>query len=483
MSTPPPEGTRRAWPLAVDLDGTLLKTDVLFEGLAACLTRAPWLVLLVPLIALVAGRPALKAMVARHAPLDPSALPFREEVLAWLRAERAEGRALVLATAAHRAPAEAIAAHLDLFDEVIATDGSENLKGARKAAALAARFPDGFAYAGDSAADLAVWARARAIVLVDCAPDVTARAHALARPIERAFLRPAGARRAWLRALRVEHWLKNLLIFAAIPAAQQYATPAAWISAATGFVLLCAIASAHYLLNDLADLASDRAHAGKRARPFAAGALPISAALSLAPALLSVAHSLSFLLSGGFGSAALAYSVLTLAYSIALKRILFADALVIGVLFTLRVTMGAALIGVVMSPYLTLFSLLFFTSIALAKRHAEVGAKREAGAAAVPGRSYGVRDGPLVLLAGVIAAFGAVAVLVLYASDPTPMARFAAPAWLWLLPAVFAAWLARIWLICRRGEMGEDPLLFATRDGWSWALAAALAAAYTLAVL
>ncbi len=172
-----------ALPLAVDLDGTLIETDVLRESL----WRAPWLLALAPVILALGGRPMLKRIAARAAPIDPARLPYRADFLAWLRAQREAGRTLVLATAAAEAPARAVAAHLGLFNAVHASRGRVNLKSARKADALAAAFPRGFAYAGDARADLKVWARAEAIVLVDCAPDVARAARALGKPVEAEF--------------------------------------------------------------------------------------------------------------------------------------------------------------------------------------------------------------------------------------------------------------------------------------------------------
>ncbi|MGE3142641.1 MAG: UbiA family prenyltransferase [Hyphomonadaceae bacterium] len=484
MSSPGQMGARAASPpLAVDLDGTVLKTDVLFEGLAAALARARWLLILAPLIALLFGRPLLKRLVARACPLNPAALPYREDLIAWLQAEKARGRAIWLATAAARAPAEAVAAHLGFFDGVLSSEGRLNLKGAAKARALAAALPEGFVYVGDSAADLAVWRHAAGAVLVDASPSVEARARALGAPIEQRFARAGGGFKTWLRALRAQHWLKNTLVFAAIPAAHVYGDPHAWAMAGLGFVLLNVIASSSYLLNDLVDLGADRAHAEKRRRPFAAGDLPLSAGLALAPAGLALGLAAAFALSAGFGWFAALYVALTLAYSFALKRAAFLDVLVLGALFTLRVMMGAALIGVAVSPFLALFSMFLFTSLALAKRHAELLAKAAEGRREAPGRGYRVDDRGLTAFAGAFAGVSAIVLLVLYIHDETAMAAFTQPLWLWVLPLAMLAWLTRIWLLCRRGQLTEDPLLFAAHDRWSWALGALIVLDYALAVL
>jgi 4-hydroxybenzoate polyprenyltransferase len=467
-------------PLAVDLDGTLLKTDVLFESLALALKRALWLVIAAPFIAVLRGKPALKRLAARVAPLDPATLPYRDDVLVWLRAEHARGRTLLLATAADRAPAEAIAAHVGVFARVLASDGAGNLKGARKAVALSRAFPDGFAYAGDSRADLAVWAQARAIVLVDAAPDVERAAARLGAPMEQRFARTDHGWRAWLRALRVPHWSKNLLIFAPIFAALRFADPSAWTAALAGFAVLCALASATYVLNDLADLAEDRAHRDKRHRPFAAGALPVAAGLAAAPAAIAVSLGLALALGAAFLAAAAAYVVGTLAYSLALKRIAFLDALVLAGLFVLRVQMGVALIAAPFSPWLPGFAFALFLSLALLKRDAELhGAVR---ALRIAGRGYRGGDRLLVRALGVASGAAAVAILILYALSAAAARGFTAPLWLLALAPIVGLWLVRVWRRAAHGRLEGDPVAFALRDWPSWLALASAAAVYALAV-
>lgn len=158
----------RDLPLAVDLDGTLIRTDIFTRQMLALAARRPWRL---PQMALwfVNGRAYVKARLAAFAPA-PGALPYDERVVAWLREEKARGRTIVLASASDRAVVEAVAAHVGVFDAVFASDGRTNLKSRRKAEALAAAFPQGFVYAGNERADLRVWEAAAAAVLVNCGP-------------------------------------------------------------------------------------------------------------------------------------------------------------------------------------------------------------------------------------------------------------------------------------------------------------------------
>jgi phosphoserine phosphatase len=174
----------RDLPLAVDLDGTLIRTDIFTRQMLALATRAPWR-LPQMLLWFVNGRAHVKARLAAYAP-KPETLPYDERVLEWLRAERARGRTIVLASASDRSAVEAVAEHVGLFDRVFASDGRTNLKSRRKAEALAAAFPQGFVYAGNESADIHVWEAAAGAVLVNCDPALARKCRARFS-IERSF--------------------------------------------------------------------------------------------------------------------------------------------------------------------------------------------------------------------------------------------------------------------------------------------------------
>ena len=469
-----------ALPLVLDLDGTLLRTDLLDETFMAVLRRDP---LSLPRLAGAAwqGRAALKQELAARAEIDLDTVPIDDRVAAFATEAKAEGRAVYLATAADAAIARGIAARFPFVDGVIASDGETNLKGETKAKALAARFPEGFIYAGDCSADLAVWRAAKGSVIVSAAPRVAAAARAIREPVV-CFEREQPSFRLYARALRLHQWAKNALLFVPLVLGGKALDAGAWSACALGFLALGLLASSTYLLNDLWDLPDDRRHWSKRERPLASGRLPIRTALLLAP--LGVGASLCL---GAFlGPAALGllglYLALTLAYSFRLKREPILDGFTLAVLFTLRIGLGIALAGTMLSPWLLTFSLFLFTSLSFAKRYTEVERMVRHGRDRTPGRGYRAGDGPLLLAFGSAAGIAAVLVMVLYLiHDAMPASFYGAPAYLWAFPAVLFLWIGRVWLLCGRGELNDDPVAFALKDRVSLGLGAIMGAAFLAA--
>lgn len=456
-------------PLAVDLDGTLVRTDTLHENLLALFKQAPWLLLLLPLWVLK-GKAFFKAEVARRAALDASRLPYNEELLAWLREEKARGRRLVLATAADRRIAEGVAAHLDgLFSDVYASDGKENLSGARKLARLKAALGT-FDYAGNDGVDVPLWRESRRVVVVHAPAGVLKQAHGLGRQVHRVFERPRVGPRVWVKALRVHQWAKNALVFVPLLAAHKATQPQLWLHAVLGFAAFSLCASSVYVLNDLLDLEADRRHPTKSQRPFAACALPVSTGVVLAPALLLAGAAVCLLLPLAFAALLATYYALTLAYSLRLKQVVMLDVLVLAGLYTVRIFGGALAVGVPTSSWLMMFSMFLFLSLALVKRLSEVRRLRLSNETAAHGRGYLAQD--YEQLASLGAASGQVSVLVLalYITSKEVTALYAHPERLWLLCPVMLYWVGRVWLLAHRGLVNEDPLVFALRDRVSYAV-------------
>lgn len=449
-------------PLVVDLDGTLTATDTLVESAIRLVKQTPLNLLRLPLW-LLQGRAALKDAIAERVTLAVDTLPWRDELLAWLREEKSAGRRLVLATAAHRSIADAVAAHLGLFDEVIATEAGRNLKGTAKLAAIRERFGDDFVYAGDARADLPIWRAARAAVLVDVAPAIAATVRA-AVPVEREFAGASAGPKVWLKALRVHQWLKNLLLFVPLLTAFAFTDPAkvAWMFVA--FFSFSFAASATYVVNDLWDLDNDRVHPRKRARPFASATLPIPLGIAVAGAMLLVALVAAAFVSKGFLVMLLAYLVLTSAYSWVLKEYVLIDVIMLSLLYTLRILAGSVAVGISTSSWLLAFSVFVFLSLALVKRCAELVTLQEAGTAASRGRDYRVSDLVVLWPLGVGAALSAVVVFGLFISAPETQARYATPQLLWLVAIGLTYWLSRLWVKTSRGEMHDDPVVYAIKD-------------------
>ncbi len=463
-------------PLCVDMDGTLVLTDLGVESVLALIRRNPLYLLLLPWW-LRRGLAAFKREVARRVQLDVTRLPYDRRLLAWLRTQ--QGRPLLLCTASDAGLANAVAAHLGGFAAVVASDGHSNLAGSRKAAALVARHGAlGYDYAGNARADLVVWAQARRAIVVNAPPRVLRAAQAQGR-VERVFAREG---RPWielLRALRPHQWAKNLLVFVA-PLAAHRVEAAVVAHALLAGAAFCLCASAAYVLNDLLDLDADRRHPRKCLRPFAAGRLSLLAGLAVVPALTLAAFACAALLPARFLPVLLAYATLTLAYSLWLKRLPALDVLALAALYTLRIVAGGAAIPVAVSGWLLAFALCLFLGLALLKR--EIEFVRVAAGAGLAGRGYRPQHRRLLRGCGIAAGIAAAGVLALYVDSTKSAALYAQPQHLWWLVGLLALWLARLWRLAARGRMHDDPLVFALTD-WPSLLAFGLAAAIVLAAL
>lgn len=469
-------------PLVVDLDGTLLRSDTLYETFAAAFFKQPFRTLGVAATGLAGGRAALKRGLCELAPIEVETLPIRGELLAYLGDQKSRGRALHLATAADRSIATRVAETVGLFDGVYATDGGRNLKGRAKAEALTAAFPGGFSYAGDSRADLEVWKHAESAVVV-CSGGLAERAAGVTE-VEQRIVHKGPGPRQWAKAVRPHQWAKNALVLAPVALGFTQVTTAGLLQAIAALVLLCLLSSLTYIVNDIADIQADRRHATKRRRPFAAGVIPVRDGLLLAGFGIPILLAAGLLIGPAAAAALLAYCVVTLAYSFGLKRIPLADCFVIGVLFTLRLVLGVTAAHLAWSTWLLTFSVSFFFSLALAKRHTELVAGGAAATGPVPGRGYRYEDRSLTLVFGVAASTTSIIIVVQYLMDEVfPAAAYRHPDWLWAAPALIFLWVARVWLLANRGQMHDDPVVFALRDRVSHGLAACLVIAFLLALL
>jgi|SRR5579871_1876952 len=448
-------------PIFVDLDGTVIRTDIFLESLLRVLKSNPlrsfrllgWS---------MRGRSAMKTYIARQDRFEPSLLPYNIGLIDRLKEERAQGRRIILATAAHWKPARAIAKHLTIFDGVIASDAHHNLKGASKLERIRAEAPgEAFAYCGDNRADRPLWQAASAASFVGASP----RDVALARErnaLEWDFPRESGRARQFLRALRPHQWAKNLLIAVPLLTSHTYTKPQSLLECLVAFVCFCLCASGVYLLNDLLDLESDRRHKTKRKRPFAAGLLPLTYGIAGAVMMPVSAFALALLLLPlPFSAVMLGYLILTNAYSFRLKSISTLDVFALSGLYTLRIVAGAVAIGVVLSSWLLLFSIFFFLSLAYLKRYSELV---EFLGASVPGRGYSATDKDSMFTLGIANGIASILVMALYVQSDEVRKLYPHPNVLLLVCVGLLYWLNRVWVGARRGKINEDPVVFAFRD-------------------
>jgi len=459
---PDPQTLHSGIPLCIDLDGTLIRSDLLAESALSLIRQNP-LNLLRFGVWLLRGKAHLKHEIARRTDIDVAMLPYEPRLLDWLRTN-ADARPRVLCTASDRKFAEAVAAHVGGFDEVLASDGVRNLSGAEKGDELSRRFGErGFDYAGNESRDLRVWNRSRRAIVVNASPALARRA-ARVSEVERVFDRDGGRLRSWLKALRVHQWLKNLLVFLPLLTAHLVLVPDALLRSLLAFLSFCLCASSVYLLNDLLDLESDRRHPRKRLRPFAAGTLPISAGLVAAPLLGLAAFALALAISKLFALTLTGYYVLTLAYSFVFKRFAMLDTVVLAGLYTIRIIAGAAALRISVSFWLLAFSMFLFLSLAIIKRYTELRGLLLTGDSHSAGRGYAVDDLPLMQSLGATSGYLAVLVLALYINSTASELLYRHPQVLWLLCPLLLYWISRAWLIAHRGGMHDDPVVFALSD-------------------
>jgi 4-hydroxybenzoate polyprenyltransferase len=447
----------------VDLDGTLIRTDMLHESALRVMRDNPLDVLRIPYW-LTHGKAVLKRNLADRAELNPASLPYNQDLIDWLKIQRANGRPLILCTASDHSIAHAIAEHLGLFDEVMASNGRLNLAGRNKAAALEERFGrGGFDYVGNSSADLHVWQGARRAIVVSASAGL-AREAALLCEVELEIPGPTLGLGAWRRVLRMHQWMKNLLLFVPLLAAHQVFAGGTWMGLILAFISFSLCASAVYIANDLLDLESDRTHPHKRARPFASGLVPAWMGVVVGPILLVLSLLLAAKVGKGFLSWLLVYFAITCVYSWRLKQLVLVDCLTLAVLYTLRIIAGGAAAGLELSFWLLAFSVFLFLSLAFVKRYAELQLQILHGKQKAHGRGYFTSDAPLIQMLGITSGIAAVVVLALYLNSDVVIRLYRMPEMVWGAVPVILFWVSWIWLQAHRGNMHDDPLVFAVKD-------------------
>jgi 4-hydroxybenzoate polyprenyltransferase len=470
-------------PLVVDLDGTLIVTDALHESALFFVKRRGLAAWRIPLWTL-SGRAVVKNRLAEAVTDDDVAtFPANDAIVALAERESRRGRKIVLATAADMSIAQKIQTRFPFIEDVIASIDGRNLKGPEKAAEVFARFPDGFIYAGDSSSDLHVWSKATAAIFAGSSASmkrkITTRTELAAvvptRIVDFPTLR---------RGLRFHQWAKNALVFVPLVLGGKALDPSAWLHALGGFAAVSLLASATYLLNDLWDLTEDRRHWSKKRRPLASGDLPIATAIGLIAGGGMSAFAIAAMIGPACVGALALYLAISLAYSFRLKREPIIDVFVLASLFSMRLGLGVVVADVVFSPWLFVFSMFIFLSLSAAKRQTEITRMVAHGLNATPGRGYRAGDAPMMLALGVAMMVATVLIMVIYlVEDAFPAGFYKHPHFLWAFPLVLFLWLARIWLLCHRGELHDDPVAFALKDRLSLFHGALMCAAFGAALL
>lgn len=470
-------------PLCVDLDGTLIATDALWESLLLLVKSKPISLLSLPLW-FMKGKAHFKRQIAERVKLNPASLPYRENVLSFLKKEQETGREIVLATAADETVAQGVAAHLGIFSEVLASDGAINLSGQRKLAALKKHSgTNGFDYIGDAGVDLPLWQAAHRAYLVQPSTALHNKARRVAS-VGGVFTEKKNNLFSLLKALRIYQWVKNILLFVPLLMAHKVIEADLNLQALYAFVAFSLCASCVYIVNDLLDLEADRLHPHKRHRPFAAGVLPIKAGVLTAPLLLVASFTIAavFLPLNFFIVLGL-YFLLTTAYSFHLKRVLIVDVLVLAGLYTLRLFAGGIATSVPISPWLLAFSMFFFLNLAFVKRFSELHLMQESKQTKSKGRGYVVGDIELFRSIGPASGYLSVVVLCFYINSREVVLLYKHPELLLLIGPFLLYWITRMWLWALRGKMTDDPIVFAAKDPASYVIGALVAGIMIMAWL
>jgi 4-hydroxybenzoate polyprenyltransferase len=449
--------------IAVDLDGTLLLTDTLHESVLAIVRDKPISLFALPYW-LLQGKATFKDKLAEHFDLDVTTLPYNRPLISWLRDERAAGKKIVLCTAANYRVANSVASYLQLFDEIIASDASNNIKGGDKRQVLEQRFgAKGYDYAGNDSADVLVWAGAAHAIIVN-ASHTTAKNAAQVSSTLKVFPPQVVTFSDWCRVFRVHQWLKNTLLFLPLLAAHQINNLQAIYTLAIAFLSFSLCASAVYISNDLLDLKSDRKHPRKSQRPFATGIVPILTGAILAPVLAISSLALGLVVGSSFTACLIVYLLLTSAYSLWLKRLALIDCLTLSGLYTIRIISGAVATQIDTSAWILAFSVFLFHSLAYLKRYSELKTQEAVGNNQVDGRDYSLSDAPLIQTIGIVTGCSAAIVLSFYLNSEKALRLYTHPEISWLSVPLILFWISYVWLVAHRGKMHDDPVVFAIKD-------------------
>lgn len=462
-------------PLFVDLDGTLVKSDTLVDSVLLLTRKHPRLLLKFPEW-LIHGKATFKANITNSVSLDVAHLPYNRALLGYLQQQHLQGRQLHLATGADANLARRIADHLGIFDRVHASDGATNLTGHNKLKALHNHLPSGdFAYIGNAAPDLPV-------LLAAAEPMVANPDAALRRLLRKNHITPhsrfedrVSPLKSFVKAIRIHQWAKNLLLFVPMLLGHVIRSTSL-LRAGLAFLCFSLCASATYIVNDLLDLDADRRHPKKRHRAFASGNLSAIAGVAIVGAFLLIGFAGGWWLSTRFLGWLIAYFVTTLAYSLVLKRVVLLDVVLLSGLYTMRLLAGAAVTHTAITPWLAGFSLFLFLSLAMVKRFSELQNLRAAGHVPDNGRGYVVMDIEQIRSFGTASAYASVVVFTLYISSHDVAGLYTHPVRMWLMTPLLVLWVSRFWLLASRGELDEDPVVFALTDRTSLLIGAGMIA-------
>ena len=450
-------------PICVDLDGTLISTDILYESIILLIKKNIIYIFIIPFW-LVKGKAYLKQNIASRVNIDVGLIPYNKNFLEYLKKQKDSGRILILSTASNEKYAKKICEHVQIFNGYIASNSKKNLSGKLKLENLIKTYGvKGFDYAGNSKDDLIIWNQARKSFIVNPNRNVLKKATKFLKDFQ-LFEKEPNNFLTYLKAIRCHQWIKNLLIFVPLITAHKIFDPVLLIKSFIAFISFSFCASSVYVLNDLFDLFSDRKNSIKCKRAFAAGVLSIKNGIYIILLFLPSSFLIAINLGLKFTAVLLLYLITTTFYSFILKKVVLLDIIILAALYTLRIIAGSSAVAIVLSFWLLLFSMFIFLSLALVKRFSELIALKNKNESILSGRGYLFTDLEIISQFGVSSGFMAILILALYINSDQVKALYKYPQYIWILCPILLYWISRVWLLTHRNRMHSDPVVFAIKD-------------------
>ena len=449
--------------LYVDLDGTFIKSDTLFESFIVAIKSNPFIIFIC-IGWLIKGKSYFKHQLSQHADIAIQLLPVNPEFYTFLIKEKEKGREIVLATASNEKYAKSVCDIFDLFDAYISSDIDNNLKGKDKLLKIKS-LSERYSYAGNSSEDFVLFEQAEESYLVN--PTKKARKMSLDFIPTRLFDNEKQSVTAWLKQLRVHQWIKNSLIFVPLLVSGYFVDIGSILLSLIGFFSFSFLASATYIINDLLDLNSDRNHKQKKYRPLASGSISIVDASLVAAILFILAIGIALSLDGLFIYVLTGYLLLTLVYSFKIKQYIGMDVIALAMLYTIRILAGAVILNVTVSFWLFSFSMFVFLSLALIKRCAELKSLEGEDVNHTTGRDYNLLDYSVLMNLGTSSAMLSILMFSFYVNSNVLADQYQQPTLLWLIVPALCYWMMRMWIKTHRGEMHDDPIVFTLKDNGS----------------
>ena len=457
--------------LFVDLDGTLIKSDLLFECLVPIIKNYFYAIFLAPFW-LLKGKAYLKDKFSDLVSINPEILPYNNNVLEYIRKEKENGSKIILATASNIKLAKSISDYLGIFDDVIASSKEENLKGKNKLNKIKLYIKNNninkeFSYIGDSEADVKIFNETNIPIVVG---NKNVFNKIKSKNDKTTFVDGENdfSLKKFFKMIRTYLWVKNFLIFLPLILAHKFLDVNLLLKALVAFFSFSFLASSVYIINDIMDVESDRIHPSKKNRPIASGAVKISSALKVAFILMPLSFIISIFLGKEFLFVLLTYFITTSCYSFYLKKIMLVDILILSLLYTVRIFAGGVALNIYLSPWLFMFSLFFFFSLACAKRYSELYAVRNNLQDEIKGRGYQAQDLEQIQIFGSSSGYIAILIFALYIQSDISMKLYKTPSFFWALCPIMLYWISRVWLLSHRGQMTQDPIIFALKDKVSY---------------